>query len=1559
MSDNRGIFPKKEDEYTEDIFPSSEVNSYLIQERREFLVGLAERYAEREGMPVSEAVEKAAYEGSKSITPKEGLSFTDEDVILKGYERRLPATDLKKALDNFYENKKILANSYEDRDVAEKIIKDPLDVAEVRLLKLAKLRTAIQKITPERGYLGTAFDFLGYLGREVTWGIPENLAGATGFGGKSGAAADWYKRLMDAPIEQVDDVANQIAKEISDYGIVGDNVFYFAHLGESIESQGMYENEALWSVIDIGTLGLGRTARVAKATEEAVTATRISTAVDPADMKVATSGVAEADKIVLRALVDGEETSIELTRQTAPGISRVATVNAENAVTPTLKPVLEAESVAKVNATFEKVMKIYSDLRATPEVIANSAAKYVEDLQRTTGYGLLNVTRDIPIVTKTRPVPVKGTDVTFSAKLHLEERTFVEGVDPKVYKKAIDLVNSAIKSGDTTWSLSKFMQETGLTKDQTFPYVKQLRQDKVISGSKILSPKVEEPVKAEPLGPAVKAPVSVQEAGFDSYSITVYLGKKDGTLWTTESAARKAAEQLGGTVTKVNDGWAVTRSRNLPIQFLEESSLSADEQALRSFLFESVLSPEQTTNLANEAILKSGTSKMNAVLRQINRDLTKSWRRLSSTEKKGLEKVINDLTTDYARREWYNTAEFKDHYFKHTKEVPSQKVLDHYKLRADMYETSFILRAEEPLKKAMNDKEFIATFKGLGSRRVRQVTVKDEEDVFDEDLGQIVKAKDIKGKAIYELHGEQGLDIGDFKQYYVTGTLKNNRALTAADVLGYKPGANRALGNASHFVIQEKVVETVSGTKKTLTPKTVLAERNSIQSGKAATEINNILKAIRQVSIGDTAKIRATSGLDDVIRANNSFNPSIESIDDFLKFMDEAGLGYDDVKVVKSDDMFQGRTFRDIYDENTNPVGRRPDLILHGYGAKGILMRNPLEALERDYSRGINIAATTKYFDKAISDFIRLGKDYISNWDDIKNMPKYQQIREAKFDSDSLKARAFKREQTVILSRMNEQSNFSLAWSRRMTQLNSWIFSWSGKEKFGIGNLKVGPMDFMSSEPTTALRGFAFDLKMGWFAWDQLYMQSLGALAIMTIEPKNGLLAALAYSPMRIAMMNRNPAVLKETSKRSARLLGLTDEQFMEMTDHLYNSGRYDIGDTIAEIGGGADFGKGYYKRAKEAGRVFFREGERINRMISHFVAYKNFREKFPTLDVKTPQGKRIMDEFITQRADALTLNMTSVSNAPWQKGFLGLTTQWLSYNARFLENLFMSRSLTKAERGKLALSQLVFFGAAGIGVGTPLNWYLEESETTLSPEIYTGLRYGFLDYLLTEFTGSPTALGGRAGLGEGVVQIASDFYTEGALETLVGPATGISYDTFKDGWNILSSLVTGNITMAQIDTEKFFRNAKTIDKIYQTMWAWNTRDIITKKGFEQVRDASNAQIVLNALAIPLQEAQVGFNISDMLTKQRDYTKKMANLAKDLYKRMDAAIEEGDMKTAQDIATEINTIRLGIPLTEMDEFVRMTTEGINSFAEKMIFRAWREGKSETALRSQQIINNEE
>jgi hypothetical protein len=1556
MDNPTSIFPTVE-ETTPNIFPESSAEKQ-IKERKEFIVSLAERYADNTGMPVSQAVDKAEFEGTASITPSAVIGVTERDVFEEAYRSLKTPEQMKQSLENYVKNKQIFAVAKEDIDVAEKVVADPLSISNTRLLKMAKLRTAVQKIMPERSIFGTTVDFLGYLGREATYGSLENVAYVLGIGGKTAREQGWYKRLLDSPIEETDAVAAEIANEMASFGLIGDNTFYLSQLSEGTLAQGLTENEALWAAVDIAALGAGKVAKLAKATDAAVDATRVATAVDPADMKIATSGVAAGDNVVKRAIVDGVETSVELPRQTAPGISRVATVNAENAITPTMKPVYDVEASNKINAVLQKTLNIYKTQVATPDELVKSVEKYAEDLTRTTSYGILNVTRDIPIVATGKAAKtVKVTGKTAGELL--------PGVRKSVYKKALDVVKTAEKAGKD-FSLTDFMKVSGLEKKDTFLYVKQLRQDGIISSSnKILStasikPKVTTTsVAAEPVSD-VTAALKVEDiGGLNSYDLTVYMGRKDGTPFKTKVSGEKAAAQLGGTLVKLVDGYVVKRSRTLPIEFSLKTSLTKEQQELRSLPLDFLMSPEVTSNLATEAIMKSGISKLNAVGRQIGRELGKSLSGLSRKEKDGLLNVVNELTNDYARRNWYNEAEFNNIYYRYTNTLPSEKVYKAYKLRADLYETAYILRADDALKTAINNNEFIGRFKNSIDKKIKKVSVADSEDVFDFDTGKLVKAGDIKGKAIYEIRDEVGLDLGDYKQFYVTGTLENNRGLAHADVLGYKPGANRALPNASHVVVQDNIVETISGAKRTLTPKTVLVERTEGITNKAVTEINTILKAVRDVYRGNVEAVRAAPGLDDIIRANNSFNPNIEDVDDFIKFMDEAGLSYSDVRVERMDTTFDGkRTFRDLYDLNTNPVGRRPDLILHGYGTKGIHMRNPLEAIEREYTRGVNIAATTRYFDTTIPDFMKKGEKYIDNFNSIKNLPNIQKIREAVINTGTIEGRAFAREQAVILSRLNEQSNFAKSWERFIIWNNEQIFKAFGEESIGLGKVKFSTLDYLSSDPTTAIRGFAFQLRMGLFAMDQLYVQGLNILPMLVLHPVEGFKAAAAYMPIRMAMKNRNPTVIKEVAKRSAKLLDMTEDEFIEMTDHFYNSGRFDIGDTISEVGGtGVDFGAGYFKKVKEAGMVFFKEGERIPRSFSHFIAYKEFKKKYPNIDTKTADGARVLDEFLINYSEALTFNMSSVSNAGWQKGFTGLMTQWLSYNARFMETIFFSRTLTKAQRSKLALSQLFFFGVQGAGLGYALDYGLEKAGISLDVSMHTGVKQGMLDYLLTEITGEPTNISSRLGIGQGLVDYLYKWVEgeETALSLLGGPGTSISLDFLTQGFNLMKTLVTGDVTLSKIALERMFREIKSVDKTIQTIYALNTRDIITKNGFEQFRNASDAEIFLNALSVPLQESQIGFTISDALNKQREYTKEMANKAKDLYRRMNDAYEAGDVETAKDLANTINAIRLGITYTERENFEFMLKPSMGSFAETMIMKAWKSGLDYQATQGRKVI----
>jgi hypothetical protein len=291
------------------------------------------------------------------------------------------------------------------------------------------------------------------------------------------------------------------------------------------------------------------------------------------------------------------------------------------------------------------------------------------------------------------------------------------------------------------------------------------------------------------------------------------------------------------------------------------------------------------------------------------------------------------------------------------------------------------------------------------------------------------------------------------------------------------------------------------------------------------------------------------------------------------------------------------------------------------------------------------------------------------------------------------------------------------------------------------------------------------------------------------------------------------------------------------------------------------------------------------------------------------------------------------------------------------METIFFSRTLTKAQRSKLALSQLFFFGVQGAGLGYALDYGLEKAGISLDVSMHTGVKQGMLDYLLTEITGEPTNISSRLGIGQGLVDYLYKWVEgeETALSLLGGPGTSISLDFLTQGFNLMKTLVTGDVTLSKIALERMFREIKSVDKTIQTIYALNTRDIITKNGFEQFRNASDAEIFLNALSVPLQESQIGFTISDALNKQREYTKEMANKAKDLYRRMNDAYKAGDIETANHLSNTINAIRLGITYTERDNFEFMVRPSLESFAETMTMKAWKSGLDYQATQGRKVI----
>lgn len=1052
--------------------------------------------------------------------------------------------------------------------------------------------------------------------------------------------------------------------------------------------------------------------------------------------------------------------------------------------------------------------------------------------------------------------------------------------------------------------------------------------------------------------------------GLDNYEMTVRLGKDSGTPFIDYFTAERFAMNFGGKVVAEGDGYVVEMSRNLSLKGVGKAT---EKEELNSFLFDMIASPEVTSSQDLNTLLKRGTSRIGTVLQEIGTKHAAIYNKIGKKDITAIDSILTELRDgkDSYRRSWYSVGEFKDKYYNMTGREASQNVVDAYVSSNKLNETAWLIRADKFLKSATDQNIFVGSFSKSDNMKLRSVerfrVPNEVKKIYDMDTGTLLDIKDIKNRKIFQ--AVDGVSYGDDLAFYVTGDLKGSRRLFHSDVYGYQPGGSRGTANVSNFVVQERSLKDVSGIPVTARAKTVVAARTEKEAIKSSVEINNILRAIRAstgLTTGAVARsaIKNVEELTSVIRANNGFNPSVETIDEFLKFMDDVGIGLDDVKVVGADDeygkigiggldYFQhggANTYRDLYELNSNPTSATRDKILFGYGGGSFNMVNPLTAIERDFARGVNYMAQRSYLKNATEGLLKGGDKYITNKDAIKNLGLYQRLKAAQFNTGTDAGEKFAREQQTILARMEEKSAFAQSWERRSNQLGQYIFDRFNYDIF----------DKMSFDPVIALRGFAFDLKLGLFNVDQYIVQSSGAAAIISISPKFGTQAALSYMPMRTAMTN--PAVRKAVAKRTAKFTGMTEQQFDEMIQYMDKSGRFQIDQTIAEINGAYDIGTGVIDRVRKTGRVFFNEGERVVRLMANNVAYREFRLKFPDLDVNTDAGFRTMDEFITHRADVLTMNMTSASAAGWQSGLLSIPTQWLSYNARMLENLFFNRNLNGAERIRLATGQLAFYGAAGWGLGGPLNALIDKSSTELDPEVYTLLRYGFADYLISEMTGVQTGLGGRLAVGEGMVDLYKNIMDKQFVEVIGGPSGSIAYSAGTEGLSLLQSVVNGDWNIAATDLNKVLRNITTWDKAVRATWILQTGEYISKKGEVQASGLSPEAAILNTLGAKLQEVEFQYDLNKLVQDDKKMVQEVANRVRELNGYMWDAINRDDLEAAQEFSNEIGLLKAPLTFSQLEQVNAFTRPSLIQFSDRVVQKAIENGHSNLANQLQKMRN---
>jgi hypothetical protein len=368
-----------------------------------------------------------------------------------------------------------------------------------------------------------------------------------------------------------------------------------------------------------------------------------------------------------------------------------------------------------------------------------------------------------------------------------------------------------------------------------------------------------------------------------------------------------------------------------------------------------------------------------------------------------------------------------------------------------------------------------------------------------------------------------------------------------------------------------------------------------------------------------------------------------------------------------------------------------------------------------------------------------------------------------------------------------------------------------------------------------------------------------------------------------------------------------------------------------------------------DKGSFFFNEGERTNRIISWHTAYREWREANPLKTLDANEMRTVLN-----RADLFGLNMTRASAAGWQKGLLSIPTQFLSYNARMMDQ-FLGKRLTPMEKTRAFAMYSAMYGIpSAASAVTGYTFYDDIRKTALErgwntdDTMFKALHEGVLSTMVSLATGTDYNIANRYGPG-GMKPIKELMTGDKSLVELVGGASGSivgdilgnAEPLIKDTYNVFKE--NGPYEPVLQDMIEASRNISAVNNAFKVVHALNTGKYITKNGKAQ-GELSGAQAILGGIT-GLQPQE----FTDMSLKQASMAGNKEH-EDEVYKEMvkqfrlgEAARDAGDKKGAEAfykkaraalVVGDIGTQKTGLFIQRYLKEHGTTMESVdNSFAE--------------------------
>lgn len=578
-----------------------------------------------------------------------------------------------------------------------------------------------------------------------------------------------------------------------------------------------------------------------------------------------------------------------------------------------------------------------------------------------------------------------------------------------------------------------------------------------------------------------------------------------------------------------------------------------------------------------------------------------------------------------------------------------------------------------------------------------------------------------------------------------------------------------------------------------------------------------------------------------------------------------------------------------------------PDI--HGNAAPLV---DPYTTASRAMNSSLKILAFRNYQFKSVERWVETFSDILADAGPHISTP-YDRFKHSTFKqgADDLRVQQAETHRMHINAMLGQKTKSAERWEQAMLE-------WGEKLNRDMRLTKAGNfiIDHKSRDPITAMRGFVFDAKLGFFDVSQWLLQTQTSFAAASIDPVNGFAAFKNVPLLRMALINGTDELAKHLAKSGTKLTGTSIKEFDEMVDVLKSvPGITNIGTELSiidDLSTAHVYNNAVLRTAqsiRQKGRVFFFEGERINKLTGFTMAYKRWRKANPGKSLYKADGTTLNPDVVEELVavtDTFSVNMTRASNAYWQRGVTSVPTQFASYQARLLELMLPkkfggSRVLTTAEKTKLAIGQLLFYGAASVPPVLGARTLYENAVGTAAPDgvVEDLLQDGFWDTAffpaLSEVVlGGPasTDFAARAGLFGNASLITEMWDPDAKFWDLAGGAVFSTGNDFLDGLSKMSRLAYIQNTSEILPVTKDFINdiagiTSTWSRAEQGRFAYLTGFYMSKSG-RLIAELNPQEAVLKAFGIPVKQVNEYYNaaleIGDLKRKDSKVAKEIRQL---------------------------------------------------------------------------------